>query len=551
MDDIRFNDSGKKIYISIDNERQDIPIETIDRFKTFIMLDQSLNTPLKEKITLKASLKYLPYDITDEDLSYTDYADIEVDGTDTTVDIEDNLSVEYTWTSGAEVAGIYPNSKQIDSNGVVTVTIYNGKKIYYQNDIAFSKGNIEDVIPNTLPVGEYQAVISFGGNKYLEPTSVNVDFNIEKRLAFFTFDNNSYYGEPTENISISGQLRDLMTEKTIKNCLIKFDFNGTVYSTRTDIEGYAWFDITIPDTDASHCLLLEENYIESNNNEEGEPYEDEPEVYQDFDDDGNIIEVDELLDEPFVQDDYSDTHGEESDIFFADTESDDIEDEWDYGYESVSYLLTIFLDSESYYVENTSASVIVNKLPTYVSVNQISDVIDNHIDLHGQVRSRYKNEDKNVGYGKVITTFDNTDYSNEVIVNNYGDFDISINFSDINLANNTSELTQPIVYEQGLYQSTVTEITTDSQVEIGNPINAVVNVHPINSMKPIEDGMVVFILKANDREIYRYASQIDSTGKAVFFFNTSKKDIYTIHAYYYGLFGYNDSESQVKTIEVI
>ena len=78
----------------------------------------------------------------------------------------------------------------IDLDGTVTITISDDNKIFYQNNVLFKKGNIKDVIPNKLPLGEYNAIIEFDGNKYLSYTRLNINFNVTKRKTNFIFDEN-------------------------------------------------------------------------------------------------------------------------------------------------------------------------------------------------------------------------------------------------------------------------------------------------------------------------------------------------------------------------
>ena len=572
MEEIRFNDSGKKIRVTIDNETQEIAIQKIDKFKTFI-------TPLKENIVIDASLNYLPYDTVEENLSYSDDSNINSDTTSSNEiidshdfsvlnDTDDNEYSEPTtdvnsqhntihteeWNSGSEENVNNTQIKQVDLDGVVTITIYNGDTIYYQKDIAFNKGDIKDVITNKLPIGEYKATIDFAGNKYLQPTTLNIDFNVEKRLAFFIFDKEEYYGDPNESIVISGVLKDSLTKKVVKECSVKFDFDSNTYSTTTNSLGAAYFNVSIPDADITHCLLQPNNEdVDVSDNEVGEEYEDDPEEYLDFDDDGNIIEIEdeEDLEVPFVADSPTDIQNEDETIFDKKDEYD-IDDTLDYGYPNASYALVIYLDSESYKNENTVVNVVANKLRTSTEIKQTSDVENNIVTLSGEIRSHYKNEDKNAVYGNVVISFDDSDYvSNKININKNGEFNTEIDFDEVNLLANKSEITTLVPYKKNLFQDTVTDITADSQVNVGEPMTATAMIHPISSNLNIKDGMVVFILTANNKEVYRYGSQIDSAGRAVFFFNTSKKETYKIQAHYYGLFGYNESESEIKTIEVI
>lgn len=581
MEEIRFNDSGKKIRVTIDNETQEIAIQKIDKFKTFITLNQSLNTPLKENIVIDASLNYLSYDTIEENLSYSNDSNISSNTTSSnetinshdfsilndtddneysepTTDVNNQHNTIHTeeWGNGAEENIINNNQiKQVDFGGVVTITIYNGDTIYYKKDIAFNKGNIKDVITNKLPIGEYKAAIIFEGNKYLQPTTLNIDFNVEKRLAFFTFDKEEYFGDPNESIVISGSLKDVLTKKVIKECPIKFDFDSNTYTTITNTLGNASFHVTIPDTNIMHCLSQPNNeYAEESISEIGEEYEDDPEEHLDFDDDGNIIEIvdEDIIDAPFVEDDYQNTYGEDSSIFYTNINDNSIDDEWDYGYPNASYALAVYLDSDSYYVKDTVVNIVANKIPTSTIINQTSDVENNIVTLGGKIIAHYKNEDKNVKYGNIVISFDDTDYiSDKIDINRYGEFNTQIDFDEVNLTVNKSDITTLTPYKKNLSQDTIINITSDSQVSVGEPITAIATTYPTNSNTTVKDGMVVFILTANDKEIYRYGSQIDDVGRAVFFFNTSKKATYQIQAHYYGLFGYNKSDSNIETIEVI
>lgn len=554
MEDISFNDSGKRVYITIDNQRKEIPICEIKKFTTFITLNQSMNTSLKEDIVIDASLNYLPYNAQEEDLSYTDNSDIDVEYSSSTEDIEENgITTVNTWYTGPEFYILNDKAKQTDLDGVVTITIYNGEEIYYQKDVSFKKGSITDNIPNKLPIGEYSATIAFAGNKYLEQTILNIDFSVEKRLAFFTFDKEKYYGDPNDNIVIAGTLKDSLTKKIIKGCPVKIDFNSVTYTTTTDGLGIAYISVDIPDADITHCSSQPDNEVEISNNEAGDEYRNDPEEHYDFDDDGNIIEIeeDEDIESPLVEDDPKQVKNEDETVFDIKKEND-VDDTFDYGYPNASYPVTIYLDSESYRNDNTTVYVIANKIQTSTEVNQTSDVVDNIVTLSGKVKAHYKDKDTYAIYGNTVVSFDDTDYiSNKININTHGEFSIQIDFDEVNLSTNTSDIEDLIPYKKQLYQNTVTDIKAEEKVTLGKIMTATATVQSVNSNLSVKDGMVVFILKTNNKEVYRYGSQIDSIGRAVFFFNTSKKGSYTIEAHYYGLFGYGESSSEIKTIEVV
>ena len=153
----------------------------------------------------------------------------------------------------------------------------------------------------------------------MQSTILTTDFNVVKRLAVFTFDNEYYYGEPTESIVLSGKLKDKITNKPVKNCTIKYDFDSETYSTTSNVSGSAFFNIEIPDANKIHCLdVTIDDMVDIVENEEGEPYVDEyEEPLQDFDDDGNIIEIedDEEIDVQFEADSLEPTNNESSDTF--------------------------------------------------------------------------------------------------------------------------------------------------------------------------------------------------------------------------------------------
>lgn len=553
MEEIRFNDSGKKISVTIDKETQTIPIQEIDKFKTFITLNRSLNTSLNEKIELNASLKYLPYDVQTENLEYIDNGRIDIEYTETTEDEEDDGTITINnWDTGAENMPFEAQACQVDLNGVVNITIYYDKKIYYQKDVLFTKGLIKDSIINKLPIGDYNAVINFAGNKYLQPSSLNIDFSIEKRMAFFVFDEDGYSGEPGETIVVSGCLKDSITKKVIKDCSIQYDFNGRLYSTKTNSLGDAYFDISIPDVDISHCNLQNiETEFDINDNEPGEEYKDEPEVHLDFDDDGNIIEIDdEVSDVPVIED--NDAEALNDATFYLDSNGNDMYSSEDYDYAATSYLLSISTDNISYYIENADIYVTVKKLLTSVEISQTSEVINNIVTLEGKVMAHYKNQDRNAIYGHIVISLDDTDYiSNKINIDEYGEFNTTIDFDEVNLSVNQSDITELIPYKRNLSQDTITDITVADSFNVGEAITAVATVHTTKIDDNIQDGMVVFVLETDGKTVYRYGSQIDSIGQAVFFMNTSKKATYKLYAHYYGLFGYNESDSEIKTIEVI
>lgn len=440
IDNIRFYDSEHTVKISIDNETQEEPIYEIEKMASYIISNNVIDVSLNEDIHIDASLCYVPYDKTIEE---------EID-----------------------------SPKIIDLDGTVTITISDDNKIFYQNNVLFKRGNIKDVILNKLPLGEYNAIIEFDGNKYLSYTRLNINFNVTKRKTNFIFDENNYYGYPDTAIQISGKLKDTLTNKPVKNCIINFDYNGDTYSTTTNNMGEAFIKLNIPDVDISHCF-----------NDENVP--------------------------------------------------------------NMSYPITLSLDSESYEIYNSITNIITMKLPTDVTINQQTEITNNNVTIGGYVTAQYPTEFKNAQYGKVVVSFQDTDYvSSPVNIGSDGNFSLNVNFADVNEFNNKSNITELVMYQKATEQITSINLEVeDTTIQKGELITAIANVFSQESSDYVKDGMVVFILENNNhKEIYRYATQIDSIGQSVFLFNTSMSGKYYVKAYYYGIFGFLNSES--KTIEV-
>ena len=438
IEDIRFSDSNKKVYISIDNETQNIPLYQVDKLQTFFKLEQLMDTPLRENIDVDALLYYIPYD------------------------------------KGIDDANV------VNIDGTVLITIYNEKDIYYQNNVLFKKGHIQDSITNKLPLGEYKATLEFAGNQYFEHTLLTILFRVEKRPTTFIFSADDYSGYPDETIQVSGQLKDIITNKPVKNCNINYTFNSETYATATNSNGGILIHITVPDVDIMHCTM---------------------------------------------EDDYP----------------------------NPSYPLFLYLDSDAYILNGANSNITAIKLPTEVTINQSSTITNNIVTLTGNAIAKYKNENRNVKYGSVRVTFEDTDYvSPPTSVTEQGNFSLDINFADINEFNNESSLNAPIIYQKANEQITSTHLTVESEsIRVGDMITGIAHVFSEESSDYVKNGMVVFILtNSKEKELYRYATQIDSIGQAVFLFNTSTKDTYHVKAYYYGIFGFLDSESEIIEVEV-
>lgn len=485
MKDIKFSESDKKVYLTIDNETQTIPIYDINKKYSFIELNKLLDIVLNEDIIIDATI----YTYDKDDMENND------------IEIEK-----------ANIA---------DFDGTVNITIYqDDNTIYYSDSIIFMQGRIQHTIPNTLPLGTYKITIDFTGNKYIQSTNLQTYLKINKRLGYFTFDKKQYQGYPNDNITITGKLRDTLNNNPLVNCLVEYQFNTNKYITASDEDGNIQFNIYIPDTDITHCTDHNETYdnIDISNNNIGTPYENE------YEDTTIMTEHNTNI-----------THN----INFTNNTNIKINND-------LSYILIVSIDNESYYIDSTFTTIQIKKLPTLINIQQ--DIVNNNISIYGNVIANYSSHDENVKYGNATLRFDDIDYSQTINIQEGVHFDIDL--AEINSLYNNSSLDEHIPYQITQQPTSLAIKIENEKVSIGDKIIATVTLQSTILSEYIQGGMISFVLKSNNKEVYRYSTQTDSLGHAVFYFNTSHAETYQLYASYYGLCGYQDSQSAIKTIQV-
>lgn len=592
IEDIEFLDTDEKVSVTIDNETQEIPIQKIKKFKTYIDLNQTLDTALKNNIILDASIYYRK-------------------------DIEDN----YVENEEFLTDDIYLSeaNRIISTDGTVTITIYNDKEVYYSQNVHFTKGHILDDIVNRLPLGEYKCVIEYAGNKYFQPSTLEVLFLIEKRLAKCTIEKDYYYGDLQERVVINGILTDNETERPIYNCTVTYEFDGETFDTRTDGKGTFSLDkIVIPEADYKHCAALYEGDETEADFEPGDLYEEEAEEAY-IDEDGNIRLLSDAEKAIYESERIYDETGREITIdaegnikdkatnetlYNIDTETDDSKkvffdingrlltiddsgnmvyvsvdiddttgyDNVDYpedpnieeSYPNVSYLVTVTVDDESYYLEAAEVEVIVNKADTNISISSTNiDTPSNTVTLIGKVIASFLDIDEGVKYGKVNISFPEFNYNyNEIDINN-GGFEAEINLNDVYDSYNQSDIVDLVPYNTVSTVDTDIEVsgdlydgTNDSIISVGDFFTIEAKVKSIISDEYISDGMLTFILEDPDASdddkkiLYRYSTQIDTTGAGTFTFNTSRAKTYNVYVKYIGMFGYQDKTSNKYEVRV-
>lgn len=540
IEKITFQDTDEKVFVTIDNETQDFEIKKIKKLPTYIDLDQSLNTALENNIELRASIYYI------EEKEETETIEYIMENTDRN-DVNPKINID----------------------GTVTVTIYNDDDIYYSQNKKFVKGNIVDSIPNRLPLGSYRMVIEYAGNKYFEASTLDIQFEIEKRLAICRFKKERYYGDYTETVNIEGVIKD--SEKNIPiTSSLKYDFDGETYTIETDSNGNFIMPITIPHPDVSHCQSFREDIIEETIFEPGDLYEEQYEE-EFIDEDGNIRLYSSIEEINTLYDSDSDTaspinieeEDDESNIIsitdgseqtIENIEEDIITEEGtSENYFNMSYIVNIYTDNDSYYLGTTQIEIIANKAHTSVTIDSTNaDTISNILTIHGSVIATYNNTDNDVRYGTVNILLPDFNYTHTLInIGKDNAFETQIDLAQVYGVsdNNNTEEIEP--YDTTSIITTSIKLTGDTNVNVGEMFTIEGKIVSAATDEYIKDGILIFMLFDNDDNLlYQYATELDSMGIGTFHFNTSRKITYKIQAKYIGIFGYKDSESEKIEVKV-
>ena len=535
LEEIDFQDSGERITVTIDNESIELPINKINRLPTYIELNQSLNTALESNIKLDANIFYVKQistNIENEEIN-----------TEVTEASDDNNYTKYLLANGYD-------SYHINIDGTVTVTIYNGEEIYYIRDVFFRKGNIIDNIDNTLPLGSYKMIISYSGNKYFEPSQLEVNFNVEKRLGQCIFDKEVYYGDLEENLHIMGKLIDNERNIPVNNCELSYDFDDKTYTTSTNSNGEFYLDVTIPSPDISHCFLLY-NEIDESDFVPGDLYEDTPEE-EFIDEDGNIRKYSDIEDEETPIE-------EESSI--VESVVDKITDNNDITtyYPNASYILNVYTDNASYYLNNTEIEIIVNKAPVLITANSTnSGEVSNTVNIIGSVLSQYNDKDNDAQYGEVDIVLPDFHYNHLPIKVIDGIINTDINLIDVYSAYNKNDVEEINAYDTTNIMNTNINVSgdiynenDDNYISVGDSFVIEATVLSVGSTDYVPYGALLFSLMDEEKNIiYQYETEVDRIGMGIFNFNTSKEANYYIQVEYLGIFGYQYSKSSIFEVRV-
>lgn len=512
LDEIRTKNANKEISVTIDNEKISVPAQEIIKQSTHFIQQKSLDNVINNPIDVKLFLSAFYYGTESNEENQEDNPNIY--NAESYVDeLNNNLYNNYV------------------EKGIVKITIKNKKTdyIYFQDNISFTDGNIETQINNNLELGEYILIAEYEGNKYYLPTNINIYFTISKRSIKCAFIDNNLIGHPDETITTNIHLIDSLTGKNINNTILHYSFNNNEYVTQTNNQGVATLNITIPTIDVNQCskdfITSDESYDEENNI--GEYY---------WDENGNLQPIN-------VENNVSNT---DDNIVISEEENKQ-------QYYAHMYPIEVYIINNAYVIENFTQYIIAAKNNTNIIIynnfenNSIWGIVGNVIDNE-------KNE--NAKYGKITLKIDGTNYQQTINVDNDGYFEFNIDTNNfITSTSNNKVPEEPKNYS--ISENTVTILedipeTIERNYIKKNGLNCSVTVRSLITNKNVKEGMVNFIvMNSQDKKIYNYVSELDANGKAYFRFDVSTLDTYKIKAHYYGIFQYQDSDSDIQSYTVI
>lgn len=485
---IRSNKTDGKITVTIDNETIPIDVEEIVKQQTQFIQRNTLDNVLYNPIIVQLSL--IAFDVTADNI------------------IQDTN----------EYIDKFITSDNYVSRSTITFTITDkNNKIYNKKTVFFDDGeNIETTLTNELDIGEYILVVNYEGNQYYAPTTLKTQFKIEKRKIKCIFEKEILEAYPNENFTSTIQLKDILNNKPISNCSVYYNFNNNDYFTQTDGQGIALINFIMPNVDPNKCSKEFATFTEQDTSI-GEYY---------WDEDGNLQLVE----------------GAEQNII---TEPTEIEEKTFY-----MYPINITIDDNIYTLDESIQYIIIKKYDTDIIITSSSEVNDLwHIE--GNVVSP---QNVTVKYGKINFNIINLDHTATTRINDDGHFELDITTSSI--IDVISEDNEPVTLNCSVPQNVIITLndlpaTLTRNYVKKHGINCVAYVENISDNQPIIYGMVTFIITKDEKEIYRYVTELNDVGEAYFKFDVSTIGEYNIQAFYHGIFEYKDNQSDIKTYQII
>lgn len=509
---------GNALTATIDNQTMSLEMNKIIKSPTVFICNDNLNTVVGAPIDIDLLLGY----------AISDSVEL--------IDEEDVFELENYKIQGIKKG--FVNLK---------ITSVSQQKQYYENKYSFNDGKIVDQLKIPLSIGEYLLIAEYAGDKYYEEASIVINFEIGKRNAICLFESETIQIYPNQSTQIGITLIDDVSGKKISNCSLKYFFNGYEYITQTNDQGYCNLNITAPGIDPSICPLNITSVAQDLDVIE----EIEDGVYY-YDDDGNIQYTEDTT--VFI----NDISEEEAEILEVDEPiAEDNEDEDEEEVENVTYTLIpkypleIEIDSNTYTL--IYGNIIDILLKTYkTDINYT--ITNNNYDIHieGDVVA-YDDDNNlvNVEYGSV--SFDISELTPHPIATNTVDQNGHFSF-DTEITETESNNIDPNIYEFSTQQLTEIELLSLSELTVTR--NYALKHHVsfkaqiTSGPNIVQYGMVAFVITKNQEEVYRYVTEIDSNGNAFFNFDVSTVGEYNIQVYYYSIFEYQSSESNILTYTI-
>lgn len=502
LEDLKFKDVGNDLTAQIDNETQSLPVKDIIKFKTEFFNNKNLNTVINSPIDVDLSLIYI-----DED-----------------------------------------ETNPIDKGLVLLKMVsLSGQTTYFEEMITFKNGIIQKQLPNMLSIGEYKIEVNYFGDMFFEPTSISLQFKITKRLIKWEIDTTEVIqGYPNEMISVGIKLYDYLNDKKISNCIVNYTFNHFEYVTQTNENGYALLTFQMPDIDPQICPQASNTPI-IQNIETNESLLNNTVFY--FDDNGIIKYTN-----PNRTEFSFDSNFDYIPVFINEDIAADYENEKPITENFAlipTYPLEINIDSTVYQsISKENINVLLKQFQTNVNYN--TQVENSTITINGNVSTENNN---NVKYGKI--NFDIGELSphpyKEAFVDEDGIFNFNVQVVQTESAN--KDPTLPTLFSIPSLTYTTVSIIGDKTISRDyvnkHKIKFKAEVKLVSSDEPVKYGMVTFVITKEEKEVYRYITELNNFGEAFFNFDVSTIGIYKVMAEYSKMFEYTSSKSEKETYEIV
>ena len=451
-------------------------------------------------------------------------------------------------------------------SGFVNISITNlTKSITYEHQrVSFRDGIIQTTMTDKLDIGEYLLTVDYAGNRFYEPTQMPLQFIIGKREVICQYHNNVVGGYPDEKMEVPITLFDALNGKTINNCMINYNFNGTDYVTFTNHSGYANLTFNMPSVDTDSCAM---NIIANDESVIEELLTDtDANVF--WTPDGILIpyEPNTIDTQQFTYEDGEDVIDDVPELITAeiieeeeDEEEVAVEDEIKYNV--YIYELTINIDNSIYTMNEEKMLLAVNKFDTKIAAYFTKDDEHQKLIVEGDVLNYNNYITNNVEYGIVELYFPDIDYHQQMEIDQYGHYVFEMNYTDINKTYNNrvmpytaqfyspNHTTKIKIYDiEGQELEDILEFEPDYTTKKSIDFLAIVT--DDFSQKPVTESMVSFVIKQGEKEVYRYVTEVNESGEAYISFDISTAGTFTIQAFYHPMFNLLASSSQVVEYDI-